>query len=492
MAAHARYGRGEVSGSHGARLLEFRKLFTIKVFALGCLAALIGGCSTVSRQAPLSAGPGGQHPGLAASLPALAESSQPPKYRLIIPDHPSIDSWTIAYSEKNPKSFQTLLDRAEAYVIPAQRIFAAQGLPEDLVYVALVESGFSPTAQSHANAVGMWQFIASTGKRFGLQQNEWVDERRHPFKAAQAAAEYLSHLYDLFGCWSLALAAYNCGENRVQATLDETGLKTFWELRDLGYLPAETRDYVPKVMAAIRISRNPIQYGFHYQPWHYTPRYETVEVPGGVKLCWLGERIGVDASTLKRQNPELCKTVTPPDAPAYELCVPLGTREAVMIALTEPIPPYQEFDLAPLRSAASRATRSSTASSKKTTVASARGQKQTQVKPAAKSAGNTGGKAVTPAAGVKNQASKTQVAKPSSAGTAKKSSGSSQTQSKTIRYSVQRGDTLYSIAERFRVSVDDLRRRNELNNKQKLMPGSMLIISTREQEPLRAQKKQTN
>ena len=126
-----------------------------------------------------------------------------------------------------------------------------------MIYVALVESGFSPTARSHANAVGMWQIVSKTGNRFGLEQNKWVDERRHPMKAAQAAANYLSLLYDQFGSWSLALAAYNAGENAVQGALDKSGLKTFWDLLDNGYLPAETRDYVPKVFAAVKIIRRP-------------------------------------------------------------------------------------------------------------------------------------------------------------------------------------------------------------------------------------------
>ncbi len=156
-------------------------------------------------------------------------------------------------------------------------------------------------------------------------------------KAAQAAAEYLSHLYDLFDCWALALAAYNCGENRVRATLDRTGFKTFWELRDNGFLPSETREYVPKIMAVVKISQNPAQYGFHYEPWRYTPKYETVMVPGGVRLCRLGEKIGVDEQTLKTHNPELQSNVIPSHVPAYELIVPVGKKDAVIAAVGGPV-----------------------------------------------------------------------------------------------------------------------------------------------------------
>ncbi len=305
---------------------------------LACLVAVIvAGCSTASRHGTPSLAHDGHEgkvsQGLASHSIASPHESKSAKHLLDIPHHPSIDAWTFHYSEKNPRSFQILLERAEAYVVPAQEIFARKGLPRELVYVALVESGFRPTARSHANAVGMWQFIPVTGERFGLQQNEWLDERRHPFKAAEAAAEYLSHLYDLFDCWALALASYNCGENRVRSVLDRTGLHTFWELQEKGYLPAETRDYVPKVLAAVRISRDPVRYGFRYQPCQYEPWFETVLVPGGLKLCWLSERVGVDQTTLLNHNPELSKAHIPPYVLSYELCVPLGTREAVVAVL---------------------------------------------------------------------------------------------------------------------------------------------------------------
>ena len=221
--------------------------------------------------------------------------------------------------------------------------FRQQGLPDDLVYVALVESGFTPTARSHANAVGMFQFIEATGKRYRLEQNQWIDERRHPFKAARAAAEYLSFLYDTFGSWPLALAGYNCGEKAVQAALDQSGRKTFWELAQPGYLPAETRDYVPKFYATVKIARDVNRYGFHFDPQQYKPKHETVPVPGGVKLAWLEKQTGVSESSLRNCNPELCQDVTPPGDAPYDLCVPIGTGESVQWALAScPLPAPEE------------------------------------------------------------------------------------------------------------------------------------------------------
>jgi membrane-bound lytic murein transglycosylase D len=257
----------------------------------------------------------------------------PPKYELPIPDHWSVDAAVTRFSDRHHKSFQTQLDRACNYVVPAQEIFKKKGLPPDLVYVALVESGFIPKAKSHANAVGMWQIVSKTGTRFGLTQNDWIDERCDPMKAAQAAADYLSFLYDTFGNWPLALAAYNAGENAVQDALYKTGLRTFWEISDAGWLPAETRDYVPKVYAAVRIAREPGRYGFWYRPEHYIARHEKVTVPGGTKLTWVGKQIGVSQDDLLNCNPELCKPITPPACTEYELCVPLGCREGVLSAL---------------------------------------------------------------------------------------------------------------------------------------------------------------
>jgi len=208
-----------------------------------------------------------------------------------------------------------------------------KGLPKDLIYVALIESGFSPTARSHASAVGMWQIVPKTGSRFGLTQNQWIDERRHPMRAAKAAAKYLSLLYNQFGSWSLALAAYNAGENAVQGALDKSGLKTFWDLMENGYLPAETRDYVPKVFAAVKIIRNPDLYGFRLGSEHFIALQETVSVPGGLKLSWVGKQIGVPEEILQSSNPELSRSITPPGYSKYELRLPIGTGADLLTAL---------------------------------------------------------------------------------------------------------------------------------------------------------------
>jgi len=265
-----------------------------------------------------------------------------PKYELLIPDHAAVDTWVKWFSEGHHSSFQAQLDRARFYEAPAQQIFMFKGLPKDLIYVALVESGFSPTARSHASAVGMWQIVPKTGRRFGLAQNQWVDERRHPMKAAKAAANYLSLLYNQFGSWSLALAAYNAGENAVQGALDKSGLKSFWDLRENGYLPAETRDYVPKVFAAVKIIRNLNLYGFRPGPERFIAPQETVSVPGGLQLSWVGKQIGVPEGILRSNNPELNRSVTPPGYSKYELLLPIGTKDELLAALARQSRPEEK------------------------------------------------------------------------------------------------------------------------------------------------------
>jgi membrane-bound lytic murein transglycosylase D len=478
--------------------MEMLKTSLCNTLAVAALLFLAG-CSTVPKQTA------SQEACTICQLPQTdlsSSRSEPSKSELTVPDQPSVDLWTRRFSGEKHKSFQIHLDRARDYVVPCEEIFRQQGLPEDLVYVALVESGFTPTARSHANAVGMFQFISTTGKRYRLEQNEWIDERRHPFKAARAAAEYLSFLYDSFGSWPLALAGYNCGEKAVQAALDQSGFKTFWELAQSGYLPAETRDYVPKFYATVKIARDAKLYGFQFNPQHYTPKHETVPVPGGVKLAWLEKQTGVPESSLRNCNPELCQPVTPPGTSSYDLCVPVGTGEAVQTALaTCPLPPPEEKPAAkPLLArnmAETRNTVTAAASGSHTvkpgdtwfslakkyqcsvdTLASLNG-----LKPSAHSL-RTGQSLKIPATGrvVLAAASKDAVHKPTSP-VASPAKASRPAQKTCISYPVRHGDTLYSIAGKLHLSVEELCANSKVRQGQKLVAGNNLTICSGESAP---------
>lgn len=320
-----------------AKQMSLRILKGRRIVLIGCTTCLLfTGCSDPSAyQIPPDAKPTWFDKLLAKPYfqllgrSGMSLAKSPRKAELTIPDHPAVEAWVKCYTGKQRRSFEAILERSLQYVVPMERIFAEEGLPKDLVFLALVESGFSPTARSPANAVGMYQFIAATGKRFGLQHTTWIDERLHPLKSARAAAAYLSFLYRKFDSWPLALAAYNCGENALQGAINRSGLQTFWQLIDKGYLPGETRQFVPKILAAIRILRRPERYGFDYDRGEWSPLCRTVSVPSGLSLSWLSKRAEIPLGELRKCNPELLSTKTPPDQPDYGLCVPPGKFQLV-------------------------------------------------------------------------------------------------------------------------------------------------------------------
>jgi membrane-bound lytic murein transglycosylase D len=222
------------------------------------------------------------------------------------------------------------------------RILAEEGVPLDLGYIPHVESAFKPKALSRVRAYGLWQFMAATGRNYGLQIDYWVDERADAEKATRAAARYLKFLYGMFGDWNLAMASYNAGEYKVQRGLKRSGADDFWELARTRYLRRETKNFVPAILAAIVIYRNPEKYGFdpatRATPWEY----EEIQVDGPVDLMVLAECAGSDLHTLRNLNPELRRNTVFPEATAYRLRVPPGRGQAALARLAE-IPPGQRI-----------------------------------------------------------------------------------------------------------------------------------------------------
>ena len=216
--------------------------------------------------------------------------------------------------------------RGSKYLPMIQKVFSAQGLPPDLAYVPLVESAFQPEAISRASAKGVWQFMKGTALENGLRHDFFVDERSNPEKATIAAANYLKTLAEMFdGDWQLALASYNSGPGRVQKAIKRVGQADFWSIAAKPWaLPRETREYVPMILAAIVIARNPAQYGFTFES-EQGPSFETVKLPHAVQLKQVAEWTGTPVETLKALNPELRRSMTPPKATDYALNVPVGT-----------------------------------------------------------------------------------------------------------------------------------------------------------------------
>jgi membrane-bound lytic murein transglycosylase D len=228
------------------------------------------------------------------------------------------------------------LQRGSQYLPMIQNVFRAEGLPLDLAYVPLIESAFKTNALSRKSAKGVWQFMRPTALENGLRHDWYIDERSDPEKATKAAAKYLKTLCRIFdGDWHLALASYNGGPGRVQRAVKRTGRQDFWALSSIKRgLPRETRDYVPMILAAMIIARNPAQYGFELTLPEPTPR-ETVTINGPVDLRRIAEWTGTPVDVIQQLNPELRRWTTPVRGSGYELRVPEGTAEPLRVKLEE-------------------------------------------------------------------------------------------------------------------------------------------------------------
>jgi membrane-bound lytic murein transglycosylase D len=271
--------------------------------------------------------------------PAVARPAPASAYRVQINEHVRffLDRFQTGYRRAITEG---RLARSGRYLPMILDVFKDKGLPEELVFTAMIESGFNPVAVSRAGAKGLWQFMAPTARLYGLRVDRWLDERLDPEKSTVAAANYLRDLYTVFGSWDLAQAAYNAGEVRVQQAIRGTGTRDFWVLhRRSPHLLPETKNFVPAIQAATLIAREPEQYGFTVVP-EEPVRYDVVTVPKGTRLMRLAGLSGVALTDLEQLNPELWQKQTPPDAP-YELKVPLGTVAAMRMAL--------ERDTAPRR-----------------------------------------------------------------------------------------------------------------------------------------------
>jgi membrane-bound lytic murein transglycosylase D len=272
------------------------------------------------------------------ATPEVEEAVQndPAVHDVPIPLNQRVLSYVQLFQGRLREFIQEGLERGSKYLPMIQNVFRAEGLPLDLAYIPLVESAFKPNALSRAKAKGVWQFMRGTGVENGLRQDWYIDERSDPEKATMAAAKYLTTLVKMFdGDWHLALASYNGGPGRVQRALKQTRTADFWTLAGKGRaLPRETRDYVPMILAAIVIARNPAQYGFEFEP-EPSIAYETVTLPKPVDLRRVAEWTDATIDDIQALNPELRRWTTPVRDEAYTLKVPSGTASVVTAKLDE-------------------------------------------------------------------------------------------------------------------------------------------------------------
>ncbi|HRI31532.1 MAG TPA: transglycosylase SLT domain-containing protein, partial [Candidatus Kapabacteria bacterium] len=229
---------------------------------------------------------------------------------------------------KGRKFYQRWLERSGRWFPMMKRIAQEEGVPQEIVYLSMMESGLNPNAVSRAKAVGLWQFMQSTGEMYNLRVTRWTDERRHPEKSTRAAMRHLRDLYGDFGDWHLALASYNYGPNGVRRAIKKTGMDkpTFWDV--VPYLPKETRNYVPLFLALTIVTSNPAEYGFDIEQINFEPEhtFETMVVNESVALSVLAQCAGVSLDELRSLNTELTGISTPPGKP-YELRLKVGTLQ---------------------------------------------------------------------------------------------------------------------------------------------------------------------
>jgi membrane-bound lytic murein transglycosylase D len=235
------------------------------------------------------------------------------------------------------ETLQHALERGGRYREMIESTLRQEGVPQELIYLAQAESGFHPLALSRVGARGMWQFMSSRARGYGLQHNLWVDERQDPEKSTRAAAHHLKDLYNQFGDWYLAMAAYNSGPGTVQSAVKRTGYADFWELYKRNVLPKETRNYVPIILAVTIMAKNPSQYGLDDVVPEQPVPYDAVKIDYSVDLRLVAQCIEVSPATLQDLNPSLLRLTTPKDQ-SFELRLPAGARERYLAAI-EPIPP---------------------------------------------------------------------------------------------------------------------------------------------------------
>jgi membrane-bound lytic murein transglycosylase D len=222
--------------------------------------------------------------------------------------------------------------KSSHYLQMIRPVLRSKGLPDELAYTAMIESGFNPLAVSRVGAKGLWQFMSPTARLYGLRVDRWVDERLDPEKSTVAAAAYLRDLHVRYGSWNLAHAAYNAGSVTVDRAVRRTGSADFWSLARTRYLKRETKDFVPAIQAVVVIGRDPGQYGFESSETVPRAEVDRVTVPPGTDLRKLSSSSGLPIQTLRSLNPVLIRGVTPPGK-TWEVRVPAGTRETVLAAL---------------------------------------------------------------------------------------------------------------------------------------------------------------
>lgn len=388
----------------------------------------------------------------------VGQEAQPSDLPIVLNDR--VLAWVEIYRGTLHERFQEGLTRSGRYIQMIRRIFQEEGLPEDLAYMAHVESAYKPNAYSRAHAKGVWQFIVGTGVRYGLRRDWWIDERSDPEMATRAAAEYLKDLHELFGDWYLAMAGYNAGEGKIQRAMNRTGHKDFWSIANTSHIRLETKNYVPAILAAVLISKDPEKFGFDTTK-EPAVVYDSVPVNSPTDLGVIAELAGSTVEDLKFLNPALARLMTPPNYPDYRIRLPYGSGERFKAAFDD------------LPATARIPWKSHTVRRGETLAALSRryGVSVSQIR----QANGLGGKQ-----GLRSGAQlqiPTYIAPPAGGhgDLARTASVSKSRKGSKWVHTVRKGDTLAAIAQRYRTTLSALRSWNNLKGSL-VKPGQRLVI----------------
>ncbi len=365
-----------------------------------------------------------------------------------IPDNHLVKSAVALFSTSLKKDIQTYLTRSAHYKKMIEKALVEEGLPKGLAYLPVIESGYSTTMTSRAGARGMWQFMGETAREYGLRVDWWVDERADPERSTKIAAEYIKDLYRQFNDWPLTLAAYNGGPGRIQRALADNNVSTFWELCDLGAIPKETRGYVPTFYATLIIASDPATYGFKLTKPD-EGALARVELQGPVSLKYLAQVAGVDSDTLRDLNPSLRRGIVPPGRTSVR--VPAKSADAVVSRAASLR--SEDTDL---------------------TVCSYTLRDGDSLKKLARSLGVK----VDTLLAMNDLRSAARVGQGDSVYLPVRARDlGTILNAEAVYYAVQKGDTLYSIAKKYDLTVDELRDLNDVSRGEKLHRGQKLRVN---------------
>ena len=374
-----------------------------------------------------------------------------------------VDKWIEYFQGRGRDSMKRYLSRSSRYLPKMKAILKKHGLPEDLVYIALIESGFNAKALSRARAVGYWQFIRGTGRRYNLQQNYYVDERRDYIASTEAAAKYLKALYNLFGSWYLAIASYNVGENRIKNLVMRHYTRDFWQLAKDKRLPRETENYLPKFLAARLIAKHPEKYGFDDVVYEPPLDFKEVTFAKGINMKSFAKYVGMSLRELKALNPAYKRNVIPKRKGGAMVRVPSTMEDGTILAAYQKSQSSAKMQMVAVGNTRSYRIRrgdtlSHIAQRFGTSIRALRQannwQRRSRIYPG----------------------QKIRIPKGRFVGSAASVAAVQKARKSESTYRIRRGDSLFSISKKFGVSISALKKRNGMGRRSVIQAGKKIVI----------------